>query len=228
MAMKLLTEGNAKTSLGESYGYLTGILYLNPRTNRAKLCPYASESCFTNCLVDSGLGQVYPKINAARARKTMEFLSNRQAFIDTLRQDIKALIRRAKRLNLIPAIRLNGTSDILWEKLSSLMVEFSEVQFYDYTKVPLQHRGQLPNYHLTFSFSGDNWQACEDAMNRGVNVAVVFAGDIPDSYKGHEVIDGTEHDLRFLDKKNVIVGLCIKGNEAKKRAKQNSDFLVTL
>ena len=32
---------------------------------------------------------------------------------------------------------------------------------------------------------------------------------------GRKVIDGDKHDLRFLDEKNVIVGLIAKG-EAKK------------
>lgn len=225
--MKLLTIGDAKTSKGESLGILTGILYLNPAVKVNTLCPYASDGCKALCLVSSGRAEIFPSVMIARSRKTNEFLTNRQAFIDQLRKDIAALVRRAKRKGMKPAIRLNGTSDILWERLTTLMEEFSDVQFYDYTKVPLQFRRRPANYHLTFSFSGHNWQACEDALEQGVNVAIVFDGAMPTSFRGYEVIDGTLHDVRFLDSiKGGIVGLCPKGSKARKAAKLGSAFIV--
>ena len=39
----------------------------------------------------------------------------------------------------------------------------------------------------------------------------MFRKDIPKTFKGLEVIDGDEHDMRFLDKDNVVVGLKAKG-----------------
>ena len=47
------------------------------------------------------------------------------------------------------------------------------------------------------------------------NVAVVFGDGLPDTFMGHRVIDGTEHDLRHLDPQPVIVGLDPKGKKAK-------------
>lgn len=218
-AHKLLGTQNAKTTHGEDLGVLTGILYLNPKMSRAKLCPYSSDDCFKLCLVSAGRGIMAPVIES-RARKTDYFLNDRKAFIDQLREEIKALVKRAKRKNLKLAIRLNGTSDILWEKLSTLIQEFPDVQFYDYTKIPIRYRGKLANYHLTFSYSGDNWSDCVEALNAGVNVAVVFAGDIPTVWRNRPVIDGTTHDARFLDNiQGGFVGLCTKGNEAKRLAK---------
>ena len=49
-----------------------------------------------------------------------------------------------------------------------------------------------------------------DVLDRGGNVAVVFE-ELPKTYGGFEVIDGDEHDLRFLDASPRIVGLLAKG-----------------
>jgi len=43
---------------------------------------------------------------------------------------------------------------------------------------------------------------------------MVFRKQLPGTYKGYKVINGDEHDMRFTDPKNVIVGLTAKG-EAK-------------
>lgn len=222
---KLLTIGNAKTVKGEELGILTGILYLNPAVTD-KLCPFASSHCRELCLVQAGRAEFIPAIMVARTRKTNEFLNNRAAFIDTLKSDIRKLERKAQRKGMKAAVRLNGTSDILWERFIDF-AEFPNVQFYDYTKIPLRHRRRAANYHLTFSFSGTNAIECSNALAQGVNVAMVFAKSIPSEYQGHKVIDGTTHDVRFMDNRHgVIVGLCAKGRKAKLAAKNGSPFIV--
>ena len=55
-----------------------------------------------------------------------------------------------------------------------------------------------------------------------MNVAVVFRKELPATYLGRKVINGDETDLRFLDEKNVIVGLKAKG----KAKKDMSGFVV--
>lgn len=55
----------------------------------------------------------------------------------------------------------------------------------------------------------------------GGNVAMVF-DKVPKTFKGYKVIDGDESDLRFLDEKNVIVGLKAKG----KGKKDTSGFVI--
>ena len=97
---------------------------------------------------------------------------------------------------------------------------FPSQTFYDYTK--LQNRVNLPpNYHLTFSRSEENYAAVDMMMAQGYNTAIVF-DSLPAVYNGYKVIDGTETDLRFLDPKNVIVGLLAKG----KAKKDRSGFVV--
>jgi hypothetical protein len=48
-------------------------------------------------------------------------------------------------------------------------------------------------------------------LQHGINVAVVFAGCLPETWHGYRVVDGDRSDLRFLDPQNVIVGLKTKG-----------------
>jgi hypothetical protein len=57
----------------------------------------------------------------------------------------------------------------------------------------------------------------------GGNVAVVF-DKLPSTWKGYPVINGDESDLRFLDPKNVIVGLKAKG----KGKKDASGFVIKI
>ena len=67
------------------------------------------------------------------------------------------------------------------------------------------------NYHLTFSRSEHNDSLCDMVLQMGGNVAVVFRNQLPKTWKGFEVVNGDENDLRFLDKKGVVVGLIEKG-----------------
>jgi len=64
---------------------------------------------------------------------------------------------------------------------------------------------------LTFSRSETNDKLCEMVLEMGGNVAVVFRNELPATWNGYEVVNGDENDLRFLDKKGVVVGLIEKG-----------------
>jgi hypothetical protein len=108
------------------------------------------------------------------------------------------------------------------------MQEFSDIQFYDYTpnlkRMTQFLNGELPaNYHLTFSRKENNDTACFYVLANGGNVAMVF-DEIPSTYNGFEVVNGDESDLRFLDKKGVIVGLKAKG----KGRQDKSGFVIHL
>lgn len=205
---------DAKTSKGRKYGYLTGVLYLAPSTESGMgvdLCPMASEQCRKACLYGAGMASVFPSIKRARIEKTQRYLQDRKGFVADLIADVKALCLEAKARGMVPAVRLNGTSD--QPKLAlELARMFPEVQFYDYTKIPHPWKRVRANYHLTFSFSGTNLDACMDALRHGVNVAVVFSGSLPETWNGHRVVNGDESDLRFIDPQGVVVGLKAKGD----------------
>lgn len=226
MKYKLLSVGHdAKTIKGQKKGYLTGILYMAPHTlgGGRTLCPFSTAGCRAVCLYTAGRG-VFNVVQQARIRKTQWFLQGPgYGFMTALEEDIKSLIKEAKNKGMIPAVRLNGTTDIKWEDYP-LMWKYPELQFYDYTKYPPKMRKKLPdNYHLTFSFSeakhAGKWS--EGWRNRGVNTAVVFSGGLPktftpdkrglDAMINYPVIDGDLTDLRFTDPQGVIVGLKTKG-----------------
>jgi len=240
---RLLTLGssNAKTAKGEAYGVLTGILHLAPeRASGFNVCAYAG-ACVAPCLNTSGRGRpetpLGARIQSARVRKTARFFSDRAEFMRDLARDIAAVERKAKRRGMVPAIRLNGTSDIPWESVAvdgapNLMALFPNVQFYDYTKYPVARRLLLPlNYHLTQSLDvgiGSETEALT-ALSIGRNVAVVFSvarsGPLPERFtlgaSTFPVINGDASDLRFTDPRGVIVGLRAKG-----RAKHDASGFV--
>ncbi len=227
MGNNLLTFQNSKTQKGEKKGYLTGILYLKPEKTggRGNVCPMATEGCKASCLNTAGRG-AFDTVQQGRQRKTDLYFDNPKQFLADLIVEVGKLVKRAEKVDLIPCVRINGTSDI-----PSLAREVAKacptVQFYDYTKLPNAHKRTLKNYHLTFSKAENNTIECMNALENGINVAVVFQKVLPKTYLGYKVISGDETDLRFLDKKAkgkaVIVGLTAKG-----RAKRDSTgFVVT-
>jgi hypothetical protein len=215
MAYKYLSVGNdAKTIKGQKKGYLTGILYLAPANiaGSKSVCPFSTAGCRRVCLYTAGRGG-FNSVQQARIRKTREFQADPAAFAEAIKSDIATLAKEAAKKNLTPAVRLNGTSDILWEE-HGIMQAFPDIQFYDYTKYPPKLRQDLPaNYHLTHSFSekkvAEEWS--KGWFERGVNTAVVFFGGLPTDWKGFPVINGDESDLRFTDPQGVVVGLKVKG-----------------
>ena len=60
---------------------------------------------------------------------------------------------------------------------------FSDIQFYDYTK--LYNRRNLPaNYHLTFSRAESNQEQTLNAIVNGLNISAVFRDKLPSEYLG--------------------------------------------
>lgn len=217
--LSLLTLNNAKLRLGEGHNYLTAGLHLAPAwVSGRNTCAFHTGECATTCLHFAGMGR-YPKVSEARIRKTNFWFNDRPAFLQELHADIWLVTQAAERLGLTPAIRLNLTSDILWERYN-VPQSWPTTQFYDYTKVPAR-RNLPPNYHLTFSFSGHNLASCLLALSNGINVAVPFKHR-PDKWFNYLTIDGDEHDLRFLDATPRVVALKPKG---KLRSHPTSLFL---
>jgi hypothetical protein len=224
--MKLLSTGNPKLIKGEKKGYLSFVLHLSPADVAGyETCPKRTAGCTAACLNTAGRGGMFKPggtntIQEARKRKTRMFFEQRDQFLADLEADIRKGIKQAEKKGMIPAFRLNGTSDIAWEKYG-IIQKFPEVQFYDYTKIRNRKVAALSNYHLTFSKADGNDMDVRLAASAGMNVAVVFK-DVPDAYIGRTVIDGDETDLRFLDPKGVVVGLKAKG----RARKDTSGFVV--
>jgi hypothetical protein len=214
----LLTTNNVKTIKGEKLGYTTYILYLSPynqNSQKKNICPMATAGCSSACLFGSGKGSM-DNVIKGRTNKTEFFLSNRDAFLRMIYSEIAQIEIKHKIEGGKFVIRLNGTSDISWEKFKipgtnkNIFELFPKVKFYDYTKNHLRFNNILPkNYYLLFSRSENNHKISLEMLKKGINIAMVF-DVIPESYSGFKVINGDENDLRHLDKKGVIVGLRYK------------------
>ena len=233
--MLLNIDRNAKTIKSRKVGYLTGVLYLAPGDlSGRQVCPSASAGCLAACLYTAGRGAM-TCTQRARVAKTQLFFADRVAFVDMLALDIIKLERKAKREGMRPAVRLNGTSDLPWEKMKgsdglTLMERFPNVRFYDYTKISARAwkwiDGKLPaNYHLTFSRSEENDSEARKLAQAGAIVAVVFSGDLPTAWASVPVINGDEHDMRAHDhgtRGGMVAGLIAKG----KARRDASGFVV--
>jgi hypothetical protein len=218
--VELLSLSNTKTVKGQAQGYMTWILHLSPADSAGykSVCPKASKGCKAGCLNYAGLGQTQ-LVQKGRQRKTSWFFDDRKSFMDALVEDVRRAINRAEKKGLIPVFRLNGTSDIIWERISvqghaNIFNMYPNYQFYDYTKILKRNVSNISNYQLTFSRSESNDQDCNKAIVAGMNVAVVFES-LPERFMGLPVFNGDEDDLRFLDPKNVVVGLTAKGRARK-------------
>lgn len=221
MIKKLLTTSNTKTAKSQDFGYLTYILHFAPsKLSGYNVCPKASDGCIEVCLNVSGMG-IFSNVQEARKTRTLYYFNEREKFMVQLEREIFSAIRKAKKMGLKLAIRLNGTSDIPTLAIA-MAKKFPEVTFYDYTKIAKTFDKELPeNYHLTFSKSEKNDSEVKEVLEKGFNVAVVF-NELPKTFMGKKVIDGDKHDLRFLDPKGVVVGLVAKG----KAKKDESGFVV--
>ena len=228
---KLLSTANPKIQKGTKLGYLSFILHLAPADlSGRETCPKRTAGCTAACLNTAGRGGMFKKgentnmIQKARIRKTEYFFNDRDAFMMDLYKDIVKAKKFAEKQGLIPVFRLNGTSDLSWEKYTvgttdmNLFELFNHTQFYDYTKVLGRKVSQYPNYHLTFSKADGNDSDVAEALMQGMSVVAVY-DKIPEG-----VPSADETDLRFLDPKGVMLGLKAKG-----RAKKDySGFVIRL
>jgi hypothetical protein len=252
----LFSTDNVKAAKASGFGYLNAIHYMAPHSlgGFGNLCPNATEPCIRNCLgwqsghaamvKDLDLGT--NSVRESRKLKAKLFMTSRPAYLNAIVCDIARIVTKARREGLKPCIRLNGSSDIPFERLrfelndkaqraliklygkpasgfTTILELFPTVQFVDYTKSP-NRLGKSPrNLDLTFSYGVTNSGDCVKALLAGHNVAMIFDGGLPESFAGFPVIDGDRHDLRHLDAKGGnIVGLSPKG----KRAKQDTTGFI--
>ena len=227
--MKLLNVGhNAKTIKSDKLKkFLTGILYLAPaKTSGFNTCVSHTKACSDNCLFYAGFGR-YTKIRQYRINKTLMFFNDRQKFISLLEKDLQSLITKCEKLSIKPAVRLNGTSDLGWEKLvPHIFTNYQQITFYSYTKVKNRYQqfldGKLPsNSYYVFSRSEKNENDCIEFLNKGGSVAVV-GFKRPKVWQGFKTIDGDRHDLIFTLPRNRVIWLKPKGLAKK----DTSNFVI--
>jgi hypothetical protein len=248
----LFSTDSAKAAKASGFGYLNAIHYMAPATlgGAGNMCSHYTLACLYNCLgwqsgqasmvkdLDAGMNNV----RESRKLKAQLFMRDRAEYMNRLARDIVRLERKARKDGLKLCVRLNGSSDLRFERISfdvdaktmvaigllrkgefipwkrvTLLELFPAIQFVDYTKNPNRLDGSPGNLDLTLSYSVENDADCVKALLSGHNVAMIFDGGLPESFAGFPVINGDLHDLRHLDTKGGhIVGLTPKGRRAKK------------
>ena len=249
---RIFSTDSAKAAKASGFGYLNAIHYMAPYTlgGAGNLCPQASPECVALCLGQySGQAAMVKdleygtnNVRESRKAKARLFMHDRAAYLNEIARQIVRVVTKAESLGVKPCIRLNGSTDIAFERIRfncdaktlnalyragltrhityvsqvTLLELFPTVQFVDYTK-NANRLGKAPrNLDLTLSYSARNSAECVKALMDGHNVAIVFHGGLPNSFAGFPVINGDLHDLRHLDRKGgFIVGLSPKGRKAK-------------
>jgi len=209
---RFLLSTSAKTKKCIVVRVLTRVLYLTPGV----FCPFA-DSCLFSCLGHTSGRMHMADCYRSRDQRTALYLEYNELFIKRLHAEIALHEAEASRHGLIPAVRLNGTSDLPWERRHpDLFSQAADTQFFDYTKIPLRMKRFLrrewpANYHLTFSVGDANHEQVKQVLELGGTAAAVFWPELPSRWWGYPVLDGDEHDARFLDPQGTIVGLRAKG-----------------
>jgi hypothetical protein len=223
-----------KHKKAEKFNELTYSLYLAPgKSSGYEVCPGRTSECTLLCLNESGMNTMVRNdkgdvINNARITKTKLFFENRNFFMKWMIEEINSGITKAKKLGFAFSIRINNTSDISPEDFflgdKNILELYPDVQFYDYTKVKerVDLMEKYKNYDLTYSYTGYNWDICQDMLFLNIKVAVVFK-EVPETFMGFKVIDGDINDLRYRDEP-VIIGL--KYKRVRNKLNPNFKFVV--
>lgn len=228
---------NSKISKVNTY-----CIYLSPANlSGYNTCSHSTPECRIGCLNTSGRAGIEmiigkDMISSCRIKRTKLLFEQPSFFMQWIIEEIKSKKQLSKKKNMDFAVRMNGTSDIDWSNIlvngKNIFEIFPDIQFYDYTKNPNKFNKINKNHHLTFSYTGKNWQTCEMLLQKGFNVAVVFDvktnHKLPTKFNGYRVTDGDLTDYRPLDPKGTIVGLRWKkiGNKEANDYIEESCFVV--
>jgi len=234
---------SAKISHSQEYSHqYTYGLYLAPASlSGYNVCSHSTPECRMGCLNTSGRAGIeefagLTKIADARIKKTKLFYEHPEFFMAWLMAEIEAGQRKAKKDGYYFSVRLNCTSDIDWQNVKindkNIFDTYPEISFYDYTKSIDKFMDIAPNYHLTYSFTGRNWNGCKILLKRGFNIAMIFNvktnAEIPTEFEGYKTVQGDLTDYRVSDTKSIIVALKWKriANREAERKVLNSVFVV--
>jgi len=215
------------------------------------LCTWATPGCIEACNGLFAGMNVTPSTRFALIGRARLYLEFRELFKAKLREEIRLFVKLCKRTGRIPAIRLNVSSDIVWERIfADIFAEFPECQFYDYSKGMPKNRRDLPeNYTVAHSYSEKTTFAdVESIFAAGRNIIVAFDsaynpqrhlfGALPESVvfcckeTGREIVkrvfDADRQDIRIaeLDGVDGVGGLHGKSGNSRVESAIESGFMI--
>ena len=215
-ATALLTAPDSQPKTGKN-AIPTYVLHLAPAgASGVDTCAFKTAGCEAACLNTAGRGR-FDAVQRGRAVKTRFLAEHPRQFLAVLAAEIEAAVKRHGGQALF---RLNGTSDLRWERFAPWLFDIEGAEFYDYTKYP--KRPNLPsNYVLSYSVSERNDD--EDVLRKldhfgHVSVVVDTPAPsgggvklpLPTTYLGREACDGDETD-DWRDRPGVVL-LRVKGD----------------
>jgi hypothetical protein len=236
---KLLGEGDSNPKTAKNDVVTMGLsLYPADGAGVGNLCPL-SKYCKIPCLAHQGQGPV-PTVMASRVAKSVLWVLAREWFLSKLNRELSRF-RAAYPPDTTVGVRLNMFSDVPWEAYG-VIDSHPGISYYDYTKIPKRAGQVRPNYWVTFSYDGHNWDDCARILADGGNVSVVFYNattapvcgkaahrqTLPESFRGFQVIDGGKTDWRPDDPRGVIVGLRLLARTYASRDKAIADGFAVL
>lgn len=214
------------------------------------LCTWATAGCVEACNGLFAGMNVTPSTRFALIGRARLYLEFRELFKRKLRAEVAAFVKLCKRTGRIPAIRLNVSSDIVWERIfPELFAEFPECRWYDYSKGMPRHRRNLPaNYSVVHSWSEKTTFAdIESIFAADRNVIMAFDsaynpqkhryGALPESVlfrcreTGREIVaevyDADRQDIRIseLDGRRRVGGLHGKSGNSRVESAVKSGFM---
>jgi hypothetical protein len=215
------------------------------------LCTWATPGCVEACNGLFAGMNVTPSTRFALIGRARLYLEFRELFKRKLRDEVAAFVKLCKRRGRIPAIRLNVSSDIVWERIfPELFTEFPDVAWYDYSKGLPKHRRNLPaSYSVSHSWSENTTFAdIESIFAVGRNVIMAFDsaynpqqhkyGALPECVvfrcreTGREIVsevyNADRQDIRIpaLDGRRRVGGLHGKSGNARVENSVKSGFMI--
>lgn len=141
------------------------------------LCAMASAGCVNAC---NGLWagmNVTTSTRFALIGRARLYLEFRELFLEKLSGELERFEKLCIRTGKIPAVRLNVSTDIPWEKVApKIFTSRRRSKFYDYTAYPVEARSALPaNYQLCHSWKEHTtFSYVESVIAAGRNIVVPF------------------------------------------------------
>ena len=157
-------------------------------------CASKSKGCAIACLHTAGNSVFMPQKTLGRTNRTLMYFKERAGFLAKLCREIRNHEINCKKKGLVPVVRLNTTSDIMWEA-HKVFQAFPKVQFYDYTKHFKRMlkflKGELPsNYHLTFSLNEANHSQGDQILKKAVTLRLYFVKNCQKNIKVLKLLTG--------------------------------------
>lgn len=123
----IFSTDSAKAAKAGGFGYLNAIHYMAPAFTGGygNLCSHASLECIALCLgLFSGQAAMVAdlengtnNVRESRKNKARLFMHNRAAYMNEIARQIVRIVLKAQREGLTPCIRLNGSTDLAFERI---------------------------------------------------------------------------------------------------------------